>query len=155
MQNPTFTVRVAVWPQDRGALAAVRHAVFVAEQHVDEHEEWDGLDASCHHVLAEDAQGRAIGVGRLTRAGQIGRVAVLPAWRGRRVGTALMRELLAIVRREGYEHCYLHAQLSAVAFYVRLGFAAYGDTFVEADIRHQAMYLEQALPLPLWPDMQV
>lgn len=143
MQNAEFTVRVALWPQDKAALYAVRHSVFVEEQHVGEREEWDGLDDSCQHVLAEDLQDHAIGTGRITGDGQIGRMAVLPEWRGKQVGTALMHQLLDIVRNNGYEHCHLHAQLSAVDFYRRLGFVAYGDTFIDANIRHRAMYLKE------------
>ena len=38
-------------------------------------------------------------------------------------------------------HYYLHAQVSVMPLYASLGFQPYGDTFVEADIVHQAMAL--------------
>ena len=46
-------------------LRSVRETVFVLEQHVPLELEWDDLDPLCRHVLARDAQGRAIGTGRL------------------------------------------------------------------------------------------
>jgi predicted GNAT family N-acyltransferase len=34
---------------------------------------------------------------------------------------------------------YLHAQVSVKPLYEKLGFISYGNTFIEADIVHQAM----------------
>jgi len=48
-----YRVRLAEWPRDEPLLRAVRHAVFVSEQHVPEAIEWDGRDAVCRHALAE------------------------------------------------------------------------------------------------------
>jgi predicted GNAT family N-acyltransferase len=38
---------------------------------------------------------------------------------------------------------YLHAQVSVMPLYASLGFKAYGERFVEADIEHQAMCLDK------------
>lgn len=136
-----FTVRVASWREDQAALAAVRRAVFVVEQRVAEEQEWDGLDAGCRHVVAENGEGHAIGTGRLLPDQRIGRMAVLKPWRGQGVGSALLKTLIALAREAGYSQTRLHAQTHALAFYARHGYAAVGDEFMEAGIPHREMVL--------------
>ena len=62
--TPSFAVRRADWQRDGVSLAAIRREVFVVEQHVPEAEEWDAMDAVCHHVIALSDDGAAIGTGR-------------------------------------------------------------------------------------------
>ena len=73
----------------------VRIAVFVIEQNIPEELEWDEHDVTSVHVLAEDAAGTPVGCGRLLPDGHIGRMAVLPGWRGHGVGAALLQSLEA------------------------------------------------------------
>jgi muramoyltetrapeptide carboxypeptidase len=134
-----FAVRLAEWPADERVLRALRHQVFVVEQHVPESVEWDGLDAECRHALAEDADGRAIGCGRLLPDGHIGRMAVVPAWRGQGVGVALLDALVALAGEVGHRRVALNAQTHAMAFYARCGFAPCGAEYEEAGIPHRAM----------------
>lgn len=134
-----YAVRAAEWPADSDKLRHVRYEVFVREQGVPEALEWDGRDSECAHVIAEDARGEAIGCGRLLPDGHIGRMAVLRAWRGRGVGTALLARLLAAARDRGLPETILHAQLTAVRFYAAHGFRAYGPEFEEAGIVHVEM----------------
>lgn len=100
--------------------------------------EWDEFDELSRHVIAE-AQGSAIGTGRLLPDGHIGRMAVLPAWRGRGVGSALLGTLLELAHAAGHERAMLNAQVRAVAFYRRFGFEPAGEEFLEAGIPHIAM----------------
>ncbi|WP_133479840.1 GNAT family N-acetyltransferase [Cognatilysobacter segetis] len=121
------------------ALRAVRDVVFVQEQRVPVEIERDALDPACVHVLAQDAEGRPIGTGRLAPSGKIGRMAVLDAWRGRGVGRALLRRLLDEARARGLAEAHLHAQVDAERFYAIDGFLPVGERFEEAGIQHQAM----------------
>ena len=141
MTDSAFTIEHADWATDQEALRSVREPVFVVEQQVTREEEWDDLDATCDHVLARDAEGRAIGTGRLTVHGKIGRMAVLDAWRGKGVGAAMLRTLIERARERGWPEVQMHAQVSAVGFYQRQGFESFGDEFVEANIRHRHMRL--------------
>ncbi len=134
-----FTVRSARWPDDAQALRAIRHDVFVVEQAVPTEIEWDGRDPECLHAIAEDERGDAVGCGRLLPDGHIGRMAVRRAWRGRGVGRALLRHLLALAREHGHACVALNAQVHALEFYAREGFAPDGPVFMEAGIAHQAM----------------
>jgi len=134
-----FVVRRADWVRDFEHLRDIRETVFVHEQQVPLDMEWDGLDQACVHVLAFDSDGAPIGTGRLLPDGHIGRMAVLPAWRGKGVGGALLTELMRIARERGFTEVILNAQVQAVAFYTRHGFAVDGPRFLEAGIPHQAM----------------
>lgn len=137
----SFSVRRVEWAVEAARLAQIRHTVFVVEQNVAHTEEWDGRDAASTHVIALDRDERAIGTGRLLPDGHIGRMAVLPSWRGRGVGSALLRELIALARERGHAETRLHAQTHALGFYRKHGYAALGDEFMEAGIPHYEMRL--------------
>ena len=123
-----------------GALAKpLREAVFVVEQGVPLAMEWDEFDAVSRHVVARDSQGEVIGTGRLLPDGHIGRLAVRADWRGKNVGRALMERLIAEAMKRGLRPLLLHAQMQALGFYEKLGFAATGDAFMEAGIPHRLM----------------
>jgi predicted GNAT family N-acyltransferase len=134
-------IRRADWEQDGPRLQAIRRQVFVREQQVPEGLEWDGLDTEALHLLAEDADGAAIGTARLLPSGQIGRMAVLADHRRRGVGRALLLELLRIARAEDFPPVFLNAQTPVLPFYTGVGFAPEGEVFEEAGIPHRRMRL--------------
>lgn len=134
-----YTIRLVGWSDAQAQLAAVRRAVFIEEQGVPEALEWDGADAASVHALAQDATGAAIGTARLLPDGRVGRMAVLPPWRGRGVGGALLAALLAEAQRRGLSPVRIHAQVHAVPFYERFGFVREGEVFMEAGIPHVEM----------------
>jgi predicted GNAT family N-acyltransferase len=136
-----WQIRRADWSRDQMALQAVRRIVFVAEQEVPEALEWDGLDTDAVHMLAEDADGRAIATARLLPSGQIGRMAVLRTHRGRGIGRALLLRLLEIGAAGDYPPPFLNAQVTALDFYRRAGFEPEGEVFDEAGIPHRRMTL--------------
>ena len=140
-ENGGFSVRRADWSRDRAALRAVRQRVFVAEQSVPAELEWDGEDEGARHLLAVDAEGQAIGTARLLPSGQIGRRAVLPAWRRRGVGSALLAAALVIATEPGRPAPFLNAQTAVLDFYRRHGFVPEGGEFMEAGIPHCHMVL--------------
>jgi predicted GNAT family N-acyltransferase len=140
---PAFPSQYAVqrvsWDEAGPALASVRHAVFVVEQHVPEDLEWDEHDRGAVHVLARAPDGSPIGTGRLLPDGRIGRMAVLPAWRKLGVGSAILTSLLEVALERAYPETRLHAQTHAVDFYGRHGFVCVGEQFMEAGIPHREM----------------
>lgn len=138
---PDYLVYRVTWEDAREALSSVRREVFIAEQGVPEDLEWDEDDARSVHVLAASAAAAPIGTGRLLPDGRIGRMAVLRSWRGRGVGSAILRALLDAAREAGYDEVRLHAQTHALAFYAKHGFVAIGDEFMEAGIPHREMVL--------------
>ncbi len=136
-----FTVHNVSLHDGEPLLRAVREAVFMREQNVPAELEWDGLDESCRHVLALDAQGSAIGCGRMTPDGHIGRLAVLQEWRRRKVGSTLLEALLDYARSQNYPQVEINSQVQALPFYRRFGFEEEGKEFMEAGIPHRKMRL--------------
>jgi predicted GNAT family N-acyltransferase len=142
-----FTVSLVCWHDGEPLLRAIREAVFMREQHVPAELEWDGLDNACRHALALSMKGDAIGCGRLIppRNGKspahIGRLAVLPEWRGKMVGTGVLEALLDYARSMKYPEVIVHAQAQAKPFYRRFGFEEEGERFMDAGIPHILMRL--------------
>jgi predicted GNAT family N-acyltransferase len=137
--HPLFSVRRADWDLDVEKIRGVRETVFVVEQNVPIELEWDGVDADCVHVLAESSAGVPIGTGRLLPDGHIGRMAVLPAWRGQGVGAKLLLALVALAAERGRQEVVLNAQTHALGFYELYGFVAEGGDFLDAGIAHRRM----------------
>ena len=120
----------------------LRRVVFIDEQGVPADEEVDGLDPLCTHFLAWNDD-RPVGTARLwlTPDGRAKaqRVAVLAATRGQGVGAALMAALEEEALRLGHAAVVLGAQLTAVPFYLRLGYLEQGEVFLDAGIPHRMM----------------
>ncbi|WBP89303.1 GNAT family N-acetyltransferase [Kitasatospora cathayae] len=148
----TVSVRVAEGEADLELVRAVRREVFVVEQNVPEELEYDEYDATSVHVLAVDADGGALGTGRLIFGDEalkltggvegrvlLGRLAVLAAARGTGLGVELVRAIEAAGRERGGVEVELHAQVQALGFYERLGYVAEGAVYEDAGIPHRTM----------------
>lgn len=138
-----FTVAACTWDDQREALAKIRYTVFVDEQKVPREIELDDQDATAVHAIARDANGAAIGTGRMILQSplpRIGRMAVLGPWRRAGVGAAILDLLCAEAKSRGYDEVMLHAQTHASPFYLKHGFAPHGAEFTEAGIPHQEMH---------------
>jgi predicted GNAT family N-acyltransferase len=145
MNAPAFEVKLTSWALSGDELSKIRNAVFVKEQGVPLALELDDKDAdpfAVAHVVATDAAGETIGTARmLLESGvvRIGRMAVMPDWRGRGVGQKMLEVLCADAKQRGYVLVRLHAQTHAAPFYAKQGFIAFGEEFFEASIRHIEM----------------
>ncbi len=129
---------------DPTSCYCLRHAVFVKEQNVPEELERDDLDATAIHLLAT-VDGKPVGAARIVLmqdTGKIGRVCVLKDQRGTGLGAALIRQALDLLRETpGITRAALGAQIDALGFYEKLGFAPYGAVFDDAGIDHRMMEL--------------
>ena len=145
-------IRVVTSPEDLAEVYRIRHVVFVDEQEVPVELERDELDEGAEHFLAR-SHGRPVGAGRLVvestgfadveasagPVGHLGRLAVLGDARGGGLGVGLVRAIEERARERGLAVLVLSAQVSAIAFYERLGYAAYGPVFDDAGIDHRWM----------------
>jgi predicted GNAT family N-acyltransferase len=145
-------IRVVTSAADLAEVYRIRHVVFVDEQQVPVELERDEFDDDADHLLAR-SHGRAVGAGRLVvepagfadvepSAGPVahlGRLAVLGDARGSGLGVGLVRAIEERARERGLTVLVLSAQVSAVAFYERLGYTAYGPVFDDAGIDHRWM----------------
>lgn len=128
------------------AALSLRFKVFVDEQGVPPDEEidvHDRDDLDAVHALVTAESGTIVAAGRFFRSGpgtaQIGRMVVARGMRRRGAGSAVLEALIAEARRRGYERARLDAQLHAVEFYAKAGFAPLGERIVDAGIVHQPM----------------
>lgn len=137
-----FSIAFCDWQAAGAALRAIREAVFIQEQAVPVALEWDGLDEHAQHLLACDDHGLAIGCARILANGVIGRMAVLPAWRRRGVGAALLAAAVEHCRVQGCLKVRLSAQTHAIGFYKRVGFVVCSEPYLDAGIPHQDMHLD-------------
>lgn len=103
----------------------------------------DELDAasSTVHLIARAPDRSVSGAARLLRTGQnarLDRVAVLPAWRGRGVGRALVERLLVLAAPvEGA--IYVNATRGEMGFFSILGFETLGNDFVDGVVQMRTM----------------
>jgi len=140
--QPAVKVFAIESPGDMARAYTIRRRVFIEEQHVPEEIELDADDALAFHALATLGND-AIGCGRMLDHGdgevKIGRMAVMPQFRGTGVGRDILRFLMDRARARGLRKAVLHAQLSAEGFYLKEGFTPLGDVFDEAGIAHRKM----------------
>lgn len=134
----TIAVERVSWSDCQEMLTAIRFEVFVEEQQVPVEEELDGMDESSTHFLAS-VDGQPIGTARLMPSGQIGRMAVLKAFRRQGIGAKLLNAAVAEALKLGTQTPFLHAQTHALEFYRAHGFESHGDIFLDAGIEHLAM----------------
>lgn len=121
---------------------SVRKAVFIEEQGIDPALEYDDLDPVCVHFVGE-VEDEPVTTARLriveNGTGKVERVATLQAARGQGYAKKIMLEIEQVARKQNLHELKLGAQLTALPFYERLGYSAYGDEFLDADIPHKMM----------------
>lgn len=121
---------------------AIRKIVFVEEQNCPPELEWENEDVSVHFL----AQYQGIDSGacrwRKTEKGyKLERFAVLKEYRGNGIAIAMIKAVLNDLPANA-NYIYLHAQLTAVRLYQKMGFVAEGEIFEEAGIQHYKMKLK-------------
>jgi ElaA protein len=128
-------------------LLRFRQSIFVVEQR-SPYPDLDDLDQSAWHLLLR-ADGELAGYLRLVLvtgpppAVRIGRVAVAPHLRGRRIGRALVEEALRFSGERYAAYCVgLGAQLRLVRFYESLGFEVVSDPYDDFGVPHVNMRRE-------------
>lgn len=120
----------------------VREIVFVQEQGIDASLEYDDLDDVCTHVIGLlDEQ--PVTTARLrpvdSAVGKVERVATIQTARGHGYGKEIMDEVERVAKHQGLSELRLGAQLTALPFYEKLGYEAFGDEFLDANIPHRMM----------------
>ncbi|MER3433547.1 MAG: GNAT family N-acetyltransferase [Leptolyngbya sp. ERB_1_1] len=136
------SIRVADFERDRDLIFAIRTCVFQDEQGVDAALEFDGLDQIATHFLAYDGE-KAIGTARIrflnAHTAKLERLAVLADLRKHGVGRRIVETVLEFLSDKNISDLRIHAQISVVAFYQKLGFVTEGEEFEEAGIPHIKM----------------
>jgi len=129
-------------PKDLETVYSIREQVFVQEQQVPRDAEYDSFESIAKHYLATygDVPCGAARWRKTDKGVKLERFAVLAPYRNKNVGARLLQEVLKDIKAaDPAVRVYLHAQLPAVNFYKRQGFATEGDMFTECDIQHYKM----------------
>lgn len=129
--------------KDKGLEDAyqVRREVFIIEQKFPEKEQIDDADLKAYHIIVYEKT-RPIDTGRLftdEKTWHIGRVSVLKEYRGKKLGTLIVKKLLEKASEMGAKEVHVHAQTHATSFYRKSGFVIYGVVFLECGIEHISM----------------
>ena len=108
----------------------VRQKVFVDEQGF--HNEFDDIDETAAHIVMFDEDKIPVATCRIfldtgMDAYILGRLAVIKEYRGKNIGSAVVREAEKYVQKMDGKCIALHAQCRVTAFYQSLGFSAFGD----------------------------
>ncbi len=155
----SLTISVVDWAQSSPTLCQIRTRVFIEEQHVPEALEWDGLDKTALHLLAQiqtpetidneqtgsiARQTEAVGTARIVinnKIAHIGRMAVLPDWRGKGIGFKILQKAILECRQRSVKKIILNAQTYVLNFYQKAGFKVSSEAFLDAGIMHKEMTL--------------
>lgn len=138
----------SIWTQPGGDYSIameIRTKVFVDEQGVPAERERDALDSSAWHLAFLD-EDKPIAAGRMVYIGdsavKLGRIAVLPSYRGQGIGDGLIKAMLFKAETLGLKRAVLSSQLHAVGLYEKIGFIADGEQYLEEGIPHIHMEME-------------
>lgn len=132
----------------RAGAYYVRIQAMARQHHISLQEEFDAVDGpGCRYIVVLD-DGFPVATCRWFEVGpgeaEIGRVVVLPEWRGRQLGQLVMRQAEAWIRESGYRKIVLSARVGVDPFYEKLGYRcnaareAHSGTF-------QCVFMEKAL----------
>lgn len=119
----------------------IRRKVFVDEQGFAAEIEVDETDKYAFHVAAFDGE---IPVGAARFFGDkdpyhVGRVAVLPEYRGKGIGEFIMREIEKFAREIGVRELSLSSQMRVVGFYDKCGYSQIGEEYLDEGCPHIEM----------------
>jgi predicted GNAT family N-acyltransferase len=124
------------------AAMDLRIKVFCGEQGVDAEEEMDDLDDEAAQIVAVDESG-VVATCRLRYpqpgACKLERMVVDRRLRGLGVGAKLLAHCEGEARRAGAKTMVLNSQVRAQDFYAGSGYAAEGESFMDAGIEHIRM----------------
>jgi ElaA protein len=124
----------------------LRTDVFFVEQKVDEEElDFRDLEPTTEHYWIADETGTIAylrvlvdeSASHLDARRLIGRMVVRKDRRGKGLAQVLLQ---SVIDTHGDEAMLLHAQVYAQSLYAKVGFDAFGDSYVEAGIDHISMY---------------
>lgn len=119
---------------------AIRFKVFVEEQEVPEELEIDDLEAGSHHLVIYE-EDKAVATARIYEIDEgfykIQRVAVFKEQRGSGYGALAIQKAEEKIRELGGQKVLLGAQLQALPFYEKLGYAITSEEYLDAGILHR------------------
>ena len=122
----------------------IRIKVFVIEQQIPWQWEFDRYDESAIHLLAE-FNNQIIGTGRLYQSEndfehKLGRMSVLKEFRGKGLGTKILKQFEIIAKEKNISKIYLEAQSDKLDFYLKENYVIKGNEYIMDGISHKLMF---------------
>lgn len=140
-------MRVGLYKALPDEAVMIREKVFIEEQGFKN--EFDSADADAEHMVMfeNDKPVAACRFYRQADTGDyvIGRIAVLRDYRGRNIGSEMLRAAEDIIRKRGGARALIHAQVRAEAFYEKQGYVCFGQTDLDEDLPH--IWMEKIIGL--------
>ena len=117
----------------------IRIRVFIEEQGFEN--EFDEIDSEAVHFLVKEEDGVSVATCRVfwneeMKSYVFGRLAVIKEFRGKRIGSDVVKSALEYIKNSGGKMLMLHSQCSAIPFYERLGFESLGEVEYEESCPH-------------------
>ena len=114
----------------------IREKVFVEEQGF--HNEFDEIDDICTHISLY-LNDQVVGCARVFEENGkciVGRIAVLKEYRGKQLGSKILKYVHMYAKENDYKETHLHAQCRACKFYESLGYMSYGPIEYDEHVEH-------------------
>ena len=115
----------------------IRTAVFIEEQKFKE--EFDGFDDLSRHLVAFDGN-TPVATCRIYPNGEgafiIGRLAVVKEYRGKDIGSLVLKAAELEIIKEGGKLALLHSQCAAERFYEKNGYSTCSEIDLDEDCPH-------------------
>ena len=116
----------------RAGAYYVRIQAMARQHHIPLREEFDEIDGpGCRYIVVLD-EGFPVATCRWFKTGEgtveIGRVVVLPEYRGKHLGMLVMEEAEKWIREQGYRKIELSSRVEATGLYEKLGYKQTGRT---------------------------
>ncbi|MGG5312689.1 GNAT family N-acetyltransferase [Enterococcus sp. DIV2381] len=126
----------------KAASYTLRYAIFVLEQEIPAHLEFDGKDAY-YPNLVRFHQEQPIATLRYQKLNdakvQFDRFCVAKDWRKRGIGREMLQTAEKRAKSDAFQEIYLVAEMAAVPFYEKQGYQPFSDPLIEDGILCQQM----------------
>lgn len=139
MSKSGYSFFLSKWQDHQRKIQHVRETVFVKEFGFPLDQIINDSDPDCYHVLAYDGDGNTIGTGCIHPNGEIGQIAVLPSWRGRTIGKAILIYLLQIAKTLHLPSVWVNAVEPTTRFYQSKNFELTDESMFIEGVRYRKM----------------
>ena len=133
----------STWGKAQKSCRLIRETVFIDEQKVPPFLEWDHMDETSTHIILIHKTNH-IGCARIYYEEnyiRLERMAVYKVYRRLGFGSFLIKQIISHMKKNHIYQIVISAQATAIPFYLKHGFLQSGDTYMDANIKHQRMTL--------------
>lgn len=140
-------MKISIYENFPDEAKQIRKEVFTNEQGFQN--EFDEIDEVAAHILLFDEDGLPLATCRVfwdadMNSYTLGRLAVIKKYRGKNIGSVLVREAEKYVQEKGGKELVLHAQCRVEQFYEKLGFVKFGR--IENDEGCPHIWMKKSIP---------